>query len=118
MLPGLTSRAGSILDWLATAAGRSVAAATVFATLISFLWPDKDWEIHPDAASVLVVAVIVWLASLRRYQPLSEHDRALLAKFRAILSEDEKDFLKTYDLGNPFSWHSLDGTQELARWSG
>jgi hypothetical protein len=108
-------------DWLRSAAGRSTSSVAVFAALIWFLWPEQNWHVHPDALAGLVVAVVAWLAALtpREKHSPSAHDRELLAKFRALLSDDEKAFLRQHDFGGTFSIHRLKGVRELAdAWTG
>jgi hypothetical protein len=107
--------------WLHSTLGRGLAGIVALVTLAWFLWPEPQWHVHPDALCALVIALAAWVASLAPVQPQapSKHDVELLTRFRALLSESEKDFLRTYDLANSFSWHRLEGTQELsAAWHG
>jgi len=101
--------------------GRAATGLTALATLTWFLWPDEHWHLQPDALAALVIAIIAWIASTapEEQQRVSQHDRDLLQRFRALISDGEKYFLAKYDLGNTFSWHDLEGTQTLAeRWHG
>lgn len=109
-----------LLKWLRSTLGKGTAGISVFATLAWFLWPSQNWHVQPDALAALVIALVAWIASLTSDEKsATEHDRRLLQKFRALLTDSEKEFLRTYDLGNTFSWRSLKGTKELAeRWQG
>jgi hypothetical protein len=50
---------------------------------------------------------------------VSQHDRDLLASFRALLPQAQKEFLRDHDFGGSFCWESLKGIRELAdRWRG
>ncbi len=110
-----------IFRGLNSALGRGLTGVSAMASLAWLLWPVPQWQLNPEALAAFVIALSVWLASLAPapIRHASSHDVELLKRFRALLSEGEKDFLRTYDLGGGFSWNRLTKTQEFAiTWHG
>jgi hypothetical protein len=89
--------------------GRGLAAFGAFATLAWFLWPEAQWHIHPDALCALIISTAAWLTSLTPVgvRKPTKHDVELLQKFRALIGDSEKWFLRQHDFGGSFSWDSL-----------
>jgi len=119
---------GRMKAWLASfwrgfrsALGNAATSVIALATLTWFLWHEPQWQAHPDALAALVASLIAMAVSFTptKISKPSKHDVALLAQFRALVSEDEKMFLRDHDLADSFSWKSLKGCQDLAdRWIG
>jgi len=103
------------LELLRSTAGRGLAGLTALAMLAWFLWPEDPWTIHPDALSAFVVAFVAWVASLgpSDIPPSTQHDRDLLKKFRALLSDGERSFLRDHNFGDTFDLERLKGIREL-----
>lgn len=105
---------------LHTTLGQALSGITALASLAWFLWPEEHWRVHPDALASLIVTLLAWIVSLSPTKASStKHDRELFQKFRDVVGEKERTFLREHDLGNSFSWKSLNGLTELAdRWKG
>ena len=84
-----------------------------------FLWPSKGWLFDAKAFAAFVVAAITWLGSIATERKTSDHDKALLQRFRETIDSDQVTFLRRHDFGASFERRRLAGMFRIdSEWEG
>jgi hypothetical protein len=84
--------------------------ATGLATLAALavmLWPTKDWHLEPERLSAFGLTLLAWIVASLPEDESSVHDTELFARFQAVITPSEVNWLRRHDFGGSFSTSRL-----------
>lgn len=78
------------------------------------LWPEEPRTVDLEKSIAVVVALAAWVASeMSGFATPKAGDVRLFQSFSESISDAERDYFRTHDMGNPISYQRISGMRAI-----